>query len=256
MACKRLTWDSDHFGFAIARVDSPLTQPSAVIPWCASNAIRCAYLTVGVGDQAGIAWAEKNSFGLFDVRMEFEISLIGSGPAPTLGTATPTRGTTTPTRLFVHKDVPALVRESPALFTHSHFFVDERFPRNRVNRLYEMWMERSATAAPNKTIVVSGPEAAPNGFVTCEIDWPTINPGNGPGSNPPVGKIGLFGVSPRAQGKGIGASLLHDALTWFRSRQAQSVTVVTQGRAVAAQRCYQRAGFCTQSVSLTYHRWF
>jgi ribosomal protein S18 acetylase RimI-like enzyme len=33
------------------------------------------------------------------------------------------------------------------------------------------------------------------------------------------------------------------------------VSVVTQGRNVAAQRLYQRAGFVTASTQLWYHRW-
>jgi ribosomal protein S18 acetylase RimI-like enzyme len=47
-----------------------------------------------------------------------------------------------------------------------------------------------------------------------------------------------------------------DALDWFAQQQVDTVTVVTQGRNIAAQALYQRRGFITQSQQLWYHKWF
>ena len=45
-------------------------------------------------------------------------------------------------------------------------------------------------------------------------------------------------------------------LSWSRQQHAKRVTVVTQGRNLAAQRLYQGNGFVTASLQLWYHRWF
>jgi len=45
-------------------------------------------------------------------------------------------------------------------------------------------------------------------------------------------------------------------MNWFADQNASNITVVTQGRNVAAQRLYQRLGFVTRSLELTYHKWF
>jgi len=55
---------------------------------------------------------------------------------------------------------------------------------------------------------------------------------------------------------GVGRALLDRSLSWFRGNNAASVTVVTQGRNVAALRAYERAGFTTRSVEFWYHKWF
>lgn len=56
---------------------------------------------------------------------------------------------------------------------------------------------------------------------------------------------------------GVGGSLVRqalreDAAAW----EARRLGVATQGRNVQAQRLYQRCGFFTRSLGLSYHRWF
>jgi ribosomal protein S18 acetylase RimI-like enzyme len=55
---------------------------------------------------------------------------------------------------------------------------------------------------------------------------------------------------------GVGRKLVVASLGWFDAHGADRVTVVTQGRNIAAQRLYQRCGFLTRSTGLWYHRWF
>jgi dTDP-4-amino-4,6-dideoxy-D-galactose acyltransferase len=55
---------------------------------------------------------------------------------------------------------------------------------------------------------------------------------------------------------GVGRALVVNAIRWFSGQGVDSVSVVTQGRNVRAQRLYQRCGFTTRSVELWFHRWF
>jgi dTDP-4-amino-4,6-dideoxy-D-galactose acyltransferase len=46
------------------------------------------------------------------------------------------------------------------------------------------------------------------------------------------------------------------SLGWFAQHGCDRVQVVTQGRNLAAQRLYQRAGFLTADLKLWYHKWY
>ena len=94
-----------------------------------------------------------------------------------------------------------------------------------------------------QTVFVNSPAGELNGFITC------IKEGS-------YGKIGLLGIDPTSQRKGIGSSLVNAALHWFECEGISTVEVVTQGSNIAAQRLYQQAGFRTSQVQLWFHKWF
>ena len=68
--------------------------------------------------------------------------------------------------------------------------------------------------------------------------------------------IGLIAVSAAAAGHGVGGELVAGAHAWCRARDAESLSVVTQGSNVAAQRLFQRMGLRTVSTGLWFHRWY
>ena len=91
---------------------------------------------------------------------------------------------------------------------------------------------------------MTGPPGEPGGYVTCELE---------PGGR--QGKIGLLGLAADQRGRGLAQALAGRALGWFFTAGCEQVSVVTQGRNLAAQRLYQRTGFLTQKVQLWYHKW-
>ena len=99
---------------------------------------------------------------------------------------------------------------------------------------------------PTLCLVVES-EGLEVGYVTCHLKKD---------AKAQQGEIGLLAIGEEARGKGFGSCLVAAALDWFGEHGARQVSVVTQGRNVAAQKLYQRSGFVTDSVALWYHKWF
>jgi ribosomal protein S18 acetylase RimI-like enzyme len=62
-------------------------------------------------------------------------------------------------------------------------------------------------------------------------------------ATPIGGHLARLAVLPKTQGHGVGYALLHDVLSQFRRRGAQTVTVNTQHDNSASLALYQKAGF-------------
>jgi dTDP-4-amino-4,6-dideoxy-D-galactose acyltransferase len=124
----------------------------------------------------------------------------------------------------------------------SRFFFDPGFPREACEALYETWLRRSCEGYADAVFVVDLDDR-PAGYVTCHA-----------GRDETPGRIGLLGVGAAARGRGVGDGLLTAALDWL-SERSREVTVVTQGRNLAAQGLYHRHGFKPQSLELWYHWW-
>jgi dTDP-4-amino-4,6-dideoxy-D-galactose acyltransferase len=237
--CEYLAWDSEHFGYRIARL-LPSQLSAEVLArgedWCRSNRIECLYWLADADDARTVRLAEQHDFSLVDVRMTLSKKLAEPG--------------TGLNRRAVGTIRPALARDLPALRTiarQSHhdtrFYFDPHFAAAKCDALYEIWIAKSIQGYADAVLVADWEDRVV-GYVTCKSLDLTL------------GQIGLLAVDGGAVGLGFGSALITVALDWFRERGHQRVRVVTQGRNTRAQRCYQRAGFVTEAVRLSYHRWF
>jgi dTDP-4-amino-4,6-dideoxy-D-galactose acyltransferase len=234
--CEFLAWDSEFFGFRVARVigDTLTTVKAAAIhDWCLQQGIHCLYFFSRPDDPETSAVAESHTYHLVDVRVTFQCHRPSS-----TGQSAP----------FVHSasaaDTEGLLALARANSGDSRFSFDMRFPKNAGARLHERWIEKNCRDETSAVFVVGAP-GQPLGYITCETS---------PGQT--LGKIGLLGVASEARNQGVGTALVRHALDWFHQRGCEYVKVVTQARNVAAQRLYQRAGFLTDQVHLCYHKWF
>jgi dTDP-4-amino-4,6-dideoxy-D-galactose acyltransferase len=234
--CQLLTWDSEFFGFNIARVNAHRLTPAEYSPiesWCRDHQIRCLYFLADADDAETIHTAETNGFNFVDIRLTFERKLndwIAASPNLDI-------------RLCDERDLAALKPIVRAGHTDTRFFFDTRFPRDKAGLLYEIWLEKTFHS-PKDAVLVGHTNGQAHSYITC------VDDGAGQGS------IGLVGVGAAQQGQGIGYSLAQAALDWFAQRHISTVRVVTQGRNLRAQRLYQRNGFITHSLQLWYHRWY
>lgn len=240
VACSLLDWDSAFFGVRIARLHQDTLTPDemrTVDAWCSENNVDCLYFLARSDEPPVIRTAQAGGFDLVDVRITFSRKLS----VPALVTCGSREAIVRPVRTT---DVPALQRIARHSHTDTRFYADAHFPRYLCDALYETWIARSCTDYAD-SVFVAELESTPVGYLTCHLDL-TYQAGN----------IGLVGVDKPAQGLGYGQALIGQALDWFAEHGVETVSVVTQGRNVPAQRLYQKNGFLTTSVQLWYHKWY
>ena len=236
--CRLLEWDSEFFGCRIARLDGArLSQDAAekVDLWCAAERIDCLYFLADSRCPETVATAERNGFGFKDLRITYEwkSSLGARGIQAHIGERVKVRP-------FSEADLDRLVEIARVAHTDSRFFFDNRFPRERAEALYEIWIRN---ACADDHVLVGETESGPAGYLSCHL------------SSERAGSIGLAAVDARFHGQGIGRAMMEAALLWFREQGVTDLSVVTQGRNVAAHRFYQSAGFLTKSIESWYHKW-
>lgn len=232
--CRILPWDSAFFGLCIARVpDGPLTerQASDILRWCVDNAVDCLYFLATPTDAETTHVAERHGFSLVDVRVTLERDAVEVR-----------RGAVSEVRPASADDLESLRQIATTSHTDSRFYFDHRFPRERCDALYALWIEQSCAGAAGVTLVVDNGKG-PTAYLTCDLDGQ-------------VGQIGLMAVAAEARGRGVGRVLVEAGVSWCAERGANRMRVVTQGRNISAQALYQRCGFTTAGVGLWYHRWF
>jgi dTDP-4-amino-4,6-dideoxy-D-galactose acyltransferase len=235
-----LAWDSDFFGRRIARLtanrlDQHLLREAEA--WCYAERIDCLYFLADADHDETVACAEAAGFHLVDLRITLDQRLPTGAPAGAYQPAT------AGVRMATTTDIPALRTMAAANHLDSRFYWDPHFPRARCDELYATWIEKSCTGYA-EALLVAEKDAAAVGYLSCHLD------------SDRCGQIGLVGVHRDWQGHGLGRHLVAESLRWFSAAGAERVTVVTQGRNVAAQRLYQKYGFLTHGVQLWYHRWF
>jgi dTDP-4-amino-4,6-dideoxy-D-galactose acyltransferase len=233
--CTYLEWDSNFLDRRIARLNHSRLDELTVaetLDWCAAQRIDCLYFLAESDHAATTALAEQNDFRLTDVRVTFERSIAADesfkeDPA---------------VRPAAEEDIPALRKIASQTHRDTRFYFDEHFDRAKCDQLYATWIENSFRGYA-QAVLVAVADGTPAAYVTCHLKGDEA-------------QIGLVGVSAQQLGRGLGTKLVQQFFSWSRQQNARRVTVVTQGRNLAAQRLYQRNGFVTASLQLWYHRWF
>ena len=217
-------WDSEFFKRKIGRLTS--------VP--AGNALRkClqqaaangyAYLTcrIVLENISEIQRLEKHGFYVTDIGAVWERKPAISSPEQASGV-----------RLASLKDSSSLEALCEGLFREGRFFNDPFFTHQEAERLYLQWVINSLRDRTSRIFFVEG-----SGFVVCHR---IKNRGD----------IGLIGVTPARQGKGIGRSLVRRALTWFQEEKLDNVTVRTQATNISAMNFYLRMGFRIKYTDMT-----
>jgi mycothiol synthase len=93
--------------------------------------------------------------------------------------------------------------------------------------------------------------AAGGGRELIGFHWTKTHPA-GAYAEEPVGEVYVLGVSPDAQGIGLGRVLLETGLAYLSARGFRTVILYVDGDNAGAVRLYENAGFRTRSVDLEY----
>jgi dTDP-4-amino-4,6-dideoxy-D-galactose acyltransferase len=238
--CEHLPWDSEFWGGTICRVRGHTLSErlhEQIDDWARAREVCCLYFLARSDDPGTTRLAEDAGFHLVDVRLTLD------RPVAEIVIPLPGRAEVV-IREARPADVPQLEAIAADSYHDTRFYADRCFPPERCDEFYRTWIKRSCDGYAD-AVLVADLGGEPVGYISCHLD-----------DAAGIGQIGLVGVSPRAQGDGIGGLLVARALQWFAAHSPGRVLVVTQGRNYAAQRLYQRNQFRTCEVQLWYHKWY
>jgi len=239
--CQFLEWDTAFFGARIGRINASQLDIEGLRDaerWAQSHQIDCLYFLAAADHAETIRLVETHGYQMQDIRMTFEQRLNHPLAHPAAVDAVRFRH-------YQPGDLAALDETARSGYIHSRFYNDPHFSDAQASQLYATWLYNSCEEGFADAVVIAEWAGRAAAYVTCHLHHETQ-----------TGSIGLVGVAEAARGQKLGLRLVQFALTWFQEQGMEQVTVVTQGRNVAAQRLYQRCGFLTRSVQLWYHKWF
>lgn len=228
-----LEWDSNFFGFPVAKVDlqNQLPDASRLLDLITNNGCRLCYIFTH--DEDGDVIAVATGASLVDRRTLLQHTLsrdnVMTMPGGTQGIA----------NLSDLPRVRALALQSAK---YSRFRIDPAMPSQAWVRLYETWADNSLKGSMADAVLVERIGGIISGMVT-------VSCRNG------EGVIGLLAVDESARGRGLGTTLLQRGADWFLNRGCHTASVVTQGDNDVAMRLYQRAGYVVANVTSVSHLW-
>jgi dTDP-4-amino-4,6-dideoxy-D-galactose acyltransferase len=235
-----LDWDTSHFGFSVGRIAAETTDAElhTALNEARTRAYRLVYWATPPDRAPPPRLLAEFNGRLVDRKVTFSRSLSGADQPAAKSHVT-----------IVPFDESECSTELTALAiaagAYSRFAADPRIPRDKFERLYQVWIERSVRGEIADAVLVardSAAEAHLAGMITVKVT-------NG------VGNIGLVAVAETHRGRGIGSHLIDAAHGWMIARNATKTTVVTQAANAPACRLYERAGYTIEQAENYYHFW-
>jgi GNAT superfamily N-acetyltransferase len=240
-SCELLEWDSEHFGFPIARVSAEtLTTESAeaIDEWCIDQGVRCLYFLADAEDVPTAQIAASHGYRAVDLRATVGRSTEGVPRLPSSG----------PGKIEIREaregDLNRLRELAAISHRHTRFYLDGSFPPERCDALYEAWVERGFRD-PQWWLLVALVEREPVGYMV-------FSKGGARGEG--HGELGA--VDERHRGKGISRALHISMLRLLAERGVTSHRCPLSARNLAVIRLHERLGFITEKVEVWHHKWF
>jgi dTDP-4-amino-4,6-dideoxy-D-galactose acyltransferase len=232
--CELLPWDSELFGFQVARLrsaDPTDRELDEAIAWGEQQDVTCMYARLDVAATRSAGAAVRRGFDLIDMRVTLTRAPAGRDDVSVPPDVRPAKPA----------DADWLSVLAASAFVDSRFTLDTRFPRAGVAELYRRWIARDLQSG---IALVLDAEGQPGGFVSGEI------------AGDSTARLGLIGVDARWRRRGFGTHLTRAFAAYVADRGATRVNVVTQARNLGALRLYEQCGFYTTAIELWLHRWF
>jgi dTDP-4-amino-4,6-dideoxy-D-galactose acyltransferase len=218
-----LEWDTNFFGIPIGRatVDDPRDLQTA-LDTARDRSVRCLYVVVPGAKTTPLAAAIDAGGVLTALRLELEYA----GPPP------PAQANGV--RRALADDAAHVERLAAALAPTSRFARDDRFPPERIEEMYRIWVRADLR---NEMVLID--RTGERGLVALSRQQSGL-------------AIDLVYVDDAARGTGLGRQLVGAAVGEAGSA---ALTVVTDVRNVPAVRLYESAGFRARSVGAILHLW-
>lgn len=223
---KRLNWDSDFFGYEVAKMQF---EVESEIDLTETSPFALTYL---------FSTTEKPEIEekLVDIKCEYIKELKRDFTENTMEIVEYLSTD------YAFKDIKKLVNLSGI---YSRFKKDPKFSNNEFEKMYSIWFEKSLNNSEKGLgkIFIINDESTIGGFVT--LDFEDAN----------NARIGLIATSINAQGKGYASQLIKKCEAECISRKIVYLKVATQGINEAAKRLYEKNNFILDSKTYIYHHW-
>jgi len=229
-----LQWDSDFFGYPVARVSlnkDGISLIDDLFSQIESRKIHLTYFFVPPSEQAIIERISKNGCLPADEKTIYSKGSEKYDGIP--GSISEFRGKEMNDKLI------GLALQAGL---YSRFRLDSNFKNNEYERLYTEWLRKSINKSiAFKTLVaLKGSETA--GFITL-------------GNKNTYLEIGLIAVDENFRGQGIGYDLIRHADSAAFEMGIGKIKVTTQLKNISACRLYEKCGFQIESIMNIYHYW-
>lgn len=223
-----LAWDSEFFGFPVARIRDAL-EPERVSETLRELRARGTRLAYWMPERPANVGGATPAGG----RVTFARELAPAAPAAPRARVELYRGSA---------QDPELMRLAVTAGRLSRFAIDPGFPSGSAEKMYRVWIQRSVRGEIADAVLVARADSgALTGLVTLAGDGQT-------------GEIGLLAVDARAQRAGVGRALVEAALARWLSMGRRRAQVVTQAEN-AACRLYEACGFNRAREQTVFHFW-
>lgn len=220
-----LTWESDFFHCHTARLDLDGPTPLA-------EALQQPYALLQVKVPA-------TRTGVIDVLSQHGFHLAEGEADLSINIKRTERQTGV--RIAREAQIPELRAAAAQAFSQSRFRAPW-FDAADSGRFYAQWIENAVRGTfDNQCLIACDEQGALQGYVSMREVAGDV-------------RIGLLGVLPQAQGKGVGQRLLLAAADWGRVRQLERLRVGTQLSNLTAMRLYLRSGARLESTAYWFYR--
>ena len=231
-----LEWDSQFFGWKVARLNDPKLSVSELPPVLSALNAQGARLVYwaraeALNDDEAVALGGR----LVDEKTTYAMDLRS---CPDIALAD-VQGVEPHDPSMPKADLIALALQSAA---YSRFGVDPDIPTEKAQGLYRIWMERSLRREIAQEVLVLREGERVVGMVTL-------------GEKSGRADIGLIAVDASSRGKQHGQKLVRAAQQWFVAQGHERAQVVTQGRNAPACRLYEKCGYALEKREYFYHFW-
>jgi GNAT superfamily N-acetyltransferase len=228
-----LSWDSEHFGVAVGRVEAGVEDLAAALAEADAAGLRLLIARAEASDLAAIQSLERSGFRLADTLVRYARAL----PAPTSAISPVVR----PAR---PADAPAVEAVAAEAFDGypGHFRNDTRLDPRLADRVYVRWARSACEAARPET-----------GLVVAEEGGRIVGFGLVEDAGEETAEGALYAVARAARGRGVGAALLAATMRWAAG--FRRMTVYSSLANPPAHRVWLAAGFVPAGGLHTLHRW-
>ena len=142
----------------------------------------------------------------------------------------------------VEVDVEQLYKLAIESGKYSRFKLDDYLNDHEFVNLYKQWIDNSINKKIADEIWVYLENDEVHGFITCKINKNTA-------------KVGLFGISPLKQGKGIGTKLLQTLEANLFKQGVETLNIPTQYKNKQACGFYTKLGYSIENKLFIKHYW-